>query len=198
MSQRQIEPKLVAWIDKKLEGNQVARQALAEKNARLLLIEVSRCFLGVREKTGNNDGEIVELIQETIGGHGREPYCMAGVQTCVAYVEGKLGIKSPIFPTEHVMTCLRETPSEAHVKRFPGPGAIPCWEHGKSDQGHTGIYLGGDEETFHAIEFNTTAGEGANGKVVREGGGVYLTTRSMHGNGDMHIRGWLIPFPLKA
>jgi hypothetical protein len=194
MSSRVIEPKMVAFIDDRLKNNGLAQHAILEKDARLLMTEAAKACVGIREKTGNNDGPMVELIQETIGGHSHEAWCLAFVQTCIAYAELKTGQKSPLVATEHCMTCFRDTPKDQRVKFNPLPGAVVIWKHGSSDNGHTGIVLGCDEDTFTAVEGNTTSGTNPNGQVVREGGGVYFTRRNRDGNGDMRVQGFLKPF----
>lgn len=192
---RHIKPEMIAFIDKKLEGNGLAQHAIETKDARTLFVEAAKSCVGIREATGNNDGPMVELIQKTVDGHaGHEAWCMAFVQTCLAYVETKTGVKSPIVASEHCMSVFRATRPELRVRLNPLPGAIVIWKHGSTDNGHTGVVLGADESTFTAVEGNTTSGQDPNGKVVRDGGGVYFTKRSRGGNGDMKIVGFLIPF----
>jgi hypothetical protein len=191
---RQIEPKMVAFLDEKLKSNGLAQHAIEAKDARLLATEAAKVCVGIREKTGNNDGPMVELIQETIGGHDHEAWCQSFVQTCIAYAELKTGIKSPLVAGEHCLSVWEDTPHAQRVKMNPLPGALCIWRHGNSSNGHTGIVLGADEETMHLVEGNTTAGQTPEGKVVREGGGVYYTVRSRKGSGDMHVVGFLRPF----
>lgn len=192
---RKIEPKMIAFLDKKLEHNGLAQLAIDMRDPRTLMLQAAQACVGIREKSGRNDGPMVELIQETIGGHNREAWCMALMQTCIAYAEVKTGIKSPILSSEHCVTTWEDTPKEQRVKISPLPGAIIIWQHGKSSNGHTGIVIGADDKNLQAVEGNTTSGsDDPNGKVEREGGGVYFTRRSRKGNGDMHILGYLKPF----
>lgn len=190
---RQIETKMVAWIDEKLKGNGLAQKALKDKNPRALMIEAAKSCVGIRETGGNNSGPMVELIQETIGGHGREAWCLAFVQTCIGYAEKKTNIASPIFPTEGCLNCWEETDKVQRVKLMPLPGAICIWRHGSSWQGHTGIILGCDESKMQLVEGNTESGIAA-GRVIRDGAGIYFTERSRSGDGDMKVVGWLKPF----
>lgn len=198
---RQIEPKMVQFLDDRLKDNGLAQHAIETKDARTLMVEAAKVCVGIREKTNNNDGPMVELIQETIGRANHEAWCMGFVQTMIAYAEFKTGVKSPVFDGddggEHCQTVWRKTPKDMRVKISPLPGAIVIWRHGSSENGHTGILLGSDERIFSAVEGNTTKGE-VNGRIVREGGGVYFTTRSRYGDGDMNIVGYLIPFRKEA
>jgi hypothetical protein len=195
MIKRNIEQRMIAFIDAKLAGNGLAQHAIEVKDARLLLVQAAQACVGIREVGGNNKGPLVELIQETIGGHGQEAWCMAFVQTIIAYVEVKLGITSRLPAGEHCLTVLKESPEELRVKYFPLAGAIPIWQHGSSINGHTGFFL----ESLHdglmsAVEGNTESGLTADGKVERDGGGVYMTKRSMKANGNMKIVAFLKPF----
>ena len=191
---RQIKQKLVDYLDGKLQGNGIAQQAISVKDARTVFVEACRACVGIREATGHNDGPLVEALQDTIGGHSGEPWCMSTMQSCLAYAELKTGIKSPIYPSEYCINVWAQTPVEQRVKSIPLPGAIVIWKHGNTSSGHTGCVIGADEKTFQAVEGNTTSGTDPNGKVIREGGGCYFTKRSMAGNGDMHVVGFLKAF----
>lgn len=191
---RKIEPEMIKFLDDRLKDNGLAALAVKTRDARLLMTEAVKVCVGIREKTGNNDGPMVELIQETIGSHSREAWCMALVQTMIAYAELKTGLISPIYASEHCMTTWRETPAYQRVKIMPLPGAIVIWKHGNTDNGHTGIVLGCDDKKFQAVEGNTTYGTNLKGEVIRDGGGVYYTVRSKGGNSDMRVVGFLKPF----
>lgn len=191
---RHIEPKMVQYIDQKLAGNGLAQHAIEVKDARLLFTEAAKSCVGIREATNSNDGPMIELIEKTVGDFDYSAWCMSFVQTCLAYAEVKCDVKSWLLASEHCLTVWREAPTAARVKNRPAPGAIPIWQHGKTENGHTGVMLNLDGLLFSAVEGNTTSGQTADGKVVREGGGVYYTQRSLQGNGDMHVVGFLIPF----
>lgn len=192
---RSIESELFDFIDGKLKNDGIAQHAIQTKDARLLMTQAARTLVGIREKTGNNDGHLVELLQETIGDAEHESYCMSTVQSCIAYAETKLGVHSPVFGSEHCLTVWQGTPVEQRVKISPLPGAICIWRHGHTSSGHTGIVLAADEEIMHLVEGNTNAGSNdPNGKVERNGGGCYFTKRSRHGTGDMSVVGFIKPF----
>lgn len=190
---RNIEPKLVAYIDSKLAENGLAQDAIKNKDARLLLICAAHACVGIRE-TQNNQGALVELIQETVGGHDREPWCLAFVQSLIAYSEVKLGIKSRFPTTEHCLTAWNKSDDDLKVKFYPLPGAVIIWKHGNTSNGHTGIFLESEGEQMLCIEGNTESGVNTSGAIERDGGGVYLTKRSMKRNGDMRVVGFLKPF----
>lgn len=191
---RHIEPKLVEFLDEKLAQNGLAQQALANKDARTLFRLAAEACVGIREQGGNNKGPLVELMQKTVDGKAQaEAWCMAFVQSMLAYAELKTGVKSPIPASEHCQTVFLRSEVASRVKISPLPGAIVVWQHGASSNGHTGIVLGCDDKVFHAVEGNTEAGM-LNGHVERDGGGVYYTVRDRMRSGDMKVMGFLKPF----
>lgn len=191
---RQIEKKMVDFLDKKLASNGLAQEAIEEKDARTVFRLAMEACVGIREAGGNNKGPMVQLIQETIGGAVQEAWCMSLVQTCLAYAEEKTGVKSPVAAGEHCLTVWAQTPKSLRVKSFPLPGAIIIWQHGKTTNGHTGVLIGTDGKTMKTCEGNTEGGLDSKGSVVREGGGVYANTRGFTGNGSMKVVGFLKPF----
>jgi CHAP domain len=193
MQIREIEPKMLQFIDAKLASNGLAQFVIKEKDARSLFVLAAEACVGIREKGGNNEGPMVELIQETIGRAEGEPWCASFIQTCLAYAELKCGVVSPIYPTEHVMTMWRETPAIQRVKISPKRGAIVCWKKGASDSGHTGVVIEPYLSHLFVVEGNTEAGL-ESGEVVRDGGGVYRTKRGKNGTSAMKIVGFLKPF----
>lgn len=192
---RIIQKRMFQFLDERLKINGLAQFAIRTRDLRLLFTEAAKVCVGIRERTGNNDGPMVELIQKTVDNNASgEAWCMAFIQTCLAYAEMKTAKVSPIVASEHCMTVWAQSPKEQRVIWNPLPGAIVIWRHGDSTSGHTGVVLGADEKMFHAVEGNTTSGNDPKGKIVREGGGVYYTTRSRDGDGDMNVVGYLKPF----
>jgi hypothetical protein len=200
MEQRVIEQEMIDFIDIKLATNGLAQEIMRKRDklkARTLLVLVAQCMVGIREVGGNNTGPLVRLIQETVGRSNREAWCMAFVQTCIAYVEVKLDIKSPLIATEHCTTLWNATPATLRVKRVPAPGAIPIYNYPPSSNGHTGIFYRRNRLSDWNIEGNTESGL-VGGVIERDGGGVYDTRRAANmpkSGAKMVLRGYLIPFP---
>lgn len=190
---RQIETRLIEYFDQKLASNGLAQDALSRGDARLLFRCAAESLVGVREASGKNDGPLVELMQETIGSAGREPWCMSLVQSCLAYAETKTNKKSSVFASELCTAVWKNTPKEYRVKYRPLPGAIAIWQHGAGPSGHTGVLIEDQSDVFLAVEGNTTAGV-SGGKIVREGGGCYLTTRPFNDVGPMELLGFIKPW----
>lgn len=185
---------MIEYLDKKLATNGLAQHAMEMKDPHTLFIQACCACVGIREKTGRNDGPMVELLQKTIGGAENESWCMSFIQTCLAYAEHKTSMNSRIYPSEHCLTVW--TKSGPCQRAYPSPGDIVVWRHGNTSNGHTGCvidFVG--EHIFKAVEGNTNAGSGEpGGPVEREGGGVYYTARVLEGNGDMKVLGFLKPF----
>lgn len=188
---RTIESKMIAFLDAKLLSNGLAQDAIQNKRPRTLFACAMEACVGIREVGGNNEGPLVELIQETLGGADKEPWCMSLVQTCLAYAEVKTGILSPIFSSEHCLTVWKNTPIEQRVKKSPLRGAIVIWQHGRSSSGHTGIVL---EYNYRPGRMSCIEGNTESGILNRDGGGVYRTERSTKANGSMKVVGFLKPF----
>jgi hypothetical protein len=189
---RKLEKELVEYIDSKLKDNAIAQNAIEDKDCRTLLVEVAKCLVGIREKTGRNDGKLVELIQKTSGGRKGHAWCMFFVQTCIGYVELKTGLKSRIKSSGSCASVRLASTPDMKVKSIPLPGAIILWIHANGN-GHTGIAVAADEENFFACEGNTTGGLDEQGNIEREGGGAYYTKRSMNPTGEMNLWGFLKP-----
>lgn len=192
---RQLPKKLVEHIDAKLKDNGLAQHALAKKDARTLMRLAAESLVGVREHGGNNRGVMVELIQDVIGEHGEYwPWCMSFVQVCIAYAELKTGILSPIHVHEHVITVWQKTDKKHRCNVEPLPGAIVIWKHPDGVRGHAGILTSIGPVNITCIEGNTEAGVNPQGKIERDGGGIYATERNKNGTGDLRIQGYLRPF----
>ncbi len=183
---------MAAWLDHKLAAP--AHRALINADARECFRLAMLACVGIREAGGNNRGPLVELIQQTLGAAESEPWCMALVQTCLAWAELRTGKPSPIAASEHCLTVWRETPEPQRVRALPAPGAIIIWRHGSGPSGHTGCTISDVSfGEFDAVEGNTESGLTAAG-VQRDGGGCYQTRRRMTGAGNMGIVGYLKPF----
>jgi hypothetical protein len=191
---RQIEPKLVKYIDAKLAGNGLAQDAFERKDARQVFVLAAQACVGIKEKSGRNDGEMVELIQETVGGASGEPWCMALIMSCLAYAEVKCGVKSPLMATEHCQTLWQKTPKSQRVKLAPLAGAIAIWGDVGKSSGHTEIVLSADAKSFQAIGGNTSGTTKPGQAVNRDGNGVFYTVRSMKSTAKRKLLGFLKPF----
>lgn len=199
MTVLKLEKKLELFIDEKLSGNTFAQQMIKEKVPRLVLVEAAKALIGIKEKTGKNDGEFIELIQETYGTHSREPYCIGGIMTCLAYTSLKTGIPHKVFETESSKQLFENTAKVQRVKKVPAPGALMIWGDVNTKgqwkgTGHGEIVISATENTIHCVGFNTSGTVSPNDKVNREGNGVYYTVRNYKDTKSRKLRGFLKPY----
>lgn len=196
---RELNPQLLKYIDDKLAKNGLAQRAIEQKDARALVWICATALVGIQEATGRNDGKMVNLIQDTVGGMDEWPWCMSMVQTCIAYAEAKTGIKSPIAVGEGCIDVWNRTPKAQRVKILPLAGAIAIWgdllSSGKlKGTGHTEVVLSSDGKVFQAVGGNTSGSLNPKEAVNREGNGVYYTVRSHSSTAKRKLLGFLKPF----
>jgi hypothetical protein len=196
---RRIHADPIKLFDNLLKGNALAAYCVSEKQPRQLFVETVKSALGIRE-VAKNKGVEVELFQKTVGLSRGDAWCMAFIQSCLAYAEVKTAIRSSIFPSGGCMNVWQKSSIELRVKSIPLAGAISIWQHlDDPNHGHTGMVLDCDGVSFHAIEGNTADGfEDLNGEVGQTGDGVGFTHRRYDlfnpQKGDMQLRGALKPF----
>lgn len=122
--------------------------------------------VGVREKTGRNDGARVEAYLHAVGLHRGDPYCAA----FVSWAYGKSGYTAPVtgwspdlFPPNRVVT-------------VPAPGDVfGVYITAKGRIAHCGIVERKHSDFIYTIEANTNNSGGA------EGDGVYRRMRHKRG-----------------
>lgn len=204
MAGREIRLELIDYIDERLKNNPLAKLAIDQKDPRTLMVEAAKICVGIKEKTGKNDGPLVNLFQDTVGGISNEYWCMSFVQSMIAYAEVKTGIDSPLIASELCSAVWHKSPKASRVKIAPLAGAVIIFADVKKGKvlstGHTEILLSTDGKTIQAIGGNTSGtlkqlpSEGVRA-VDRNGNGVWYTVRSTKGTASRKILGYLIPFP---
>ena len=197
--QRKILQIAITLLDSKIATNSLALQCIKEKRARQLFVEIVKACVGIKE-VAKNKGMEVELFQKTVGISKGDQWCMAFLQTCLAYTEVKTGAYSQIFAAGGCINVWNKTPTTLRVKDIPLAGAIAIWKHlSDPNHGHTGMILDCDGISFHAIEGNTSEGnDNLNGLVGQTGQGVRFTHRRYDlfnpQSGDMLLLGSIKPF----
>lgn len=151
--------------------------------------------LKVREKTNNNDGYMVEMIQKVGGGQKGWAWCMYMMMACIGIAETLTGIRSKIITSGSCADVRRAAAKTPEIiiefaQSFYGVVWIKKYADGT---GHTGAFERWIKKFTSAIllEGNTTAGK-VGDKVVREGGGSYQTERELDKTWVM----CLMPFPV--
>jgi hypothetical protein len=196
---RKAVKELVSLIDKKLQHNGLAQQAIKEKDARTLVWLAATAMVGIKEFSGKNDGYEVGLIQSVVGGPERWPWCASFVMACIMYAEVKTGKKSPVVATEHAQSIWWMTPKIQRVKAIPLAGAIIVWGYKDSKgkltvKGHTEIVIGADIKVIRCIGGNTSGTTSPNQAVNREGNGAFYTVRDYKSTAKKQYLGCVKPF----
>lgn len=180
---RHLPPQLKTFLDQKLLG------LLLPDDPAALLVQVARCCVGVTEQGGDNHGPLVEAFQSAVGSPMGQSWCMDFVQACIAYVEARLGVQSPVAPGEHCLTVWERSKAICGVSS-PIPGDVIVWEHGDTQNGHTGIIVSFDSLRYLTIEGNTSDAA----EINREGDGVYQKFRAKGGSKTFKEVGFLRVF----
>lgn len=158
----------------------------------LELVKEAKKWVGVKEKGGNNRGPEVEMFQKAVDGKAsKEAWCMAFVQYCIKQIEHGFNAKSKVYKSEHCLTTYGNSPDSIKLEN-PEVGCVIIWRHGESSNGHTGIVTEIiDKDWVRVCEGNTGNPDDV---VEREGDGVFLKKRSVHGAGEMKVWGYLKAF----
>jgi hypothetical protein len=171
---------VVGGIDYSVDGEPEVIQEIKEEAKSLTidqkkkqLISIYSSYIGVREKTGKNDGSEVErfLAHEGLGkGYA---WCAAFVSFCL----DSAGFKNSInawSPTAHNRNALIY--NKGKFVGTPEPGHVFTIYYPKKKRiGHTGFYDGwASENIMQTVEGNT------NDRKSREGDGVYVILRPIN------------------
>ena len=173
--------------------------AVEGRNATRVFLMALEVLEGTREVPRNsNRGEMVELIQETIGRAEGEPWCMALMRTGGAYGEKKTGAVSRRQSSEGCMSVWEKSPAVMKITNIAAarPGDIAIWNYPPGWQGHTGGLreMLPTRQSMWLTEGNTTSGLNPDGLIEREGGGVYRTKRTTSSTSKMKLMGFVRPF----
>lgn len=135
-----------------------------EKNTRDLLVDLARQQIGVREKTGKNDGVEVEAYLRIAGLKKPEPYCAAFISWLYAkqgFLKPRSGWSPDLFPASRL------------VKTALPADVLGIYFSSKKRIAHVGLVEKIEGDWCVSIEANTNV-EGSN-----EGDGVYRKRRHL-------------------
>lgn len=154
-------------------------ESLEDKKKKL--VRIYRSFIGVREKTGKNDGPEIKMFLAHEGLAEGFAWCAAFASFCLdsAGFENTINAWSP---TAHNRDALIY--NKGKFVGTPEPGHVFTIYYPKKKRiGHTGFYDGwADERIIQTVEGNT------NDRKSREGDGVYVILRPI---GTIHsISSW--------
>jgi len=148
------------------------------------VIACARACVGINEVGGNNRGRMVELFQAVVRTPVGSPWCVDFIQAIVAYVELKLGIKSPVPSTDACLVLLKY----GQIKKTGDIGDIIVWEMPNGGR-HCGLIVGQNATRWTTIEGNTSSA-GFN----RDGDGVFIKNRIRGGHDTFKEAGFLRTF----
>lgn len=185
---RQLDPELLQSMEASVKGSADFELAVANKLWRPAITHAAAPWEGVKELSNKNDGPFVDLTGLTVDRkHRGEAYCMAWVQTVLAFVEYKLQIESQLKATEGCLDLWNSTPPAMKTSRYPLPGYIAIWQHGDSPAGHAGLVMKVSEYYFKCLEANSFGPDGLTQ-------GIFMQERLFHDGGNMRLLGFVSPF----
>lgn len=175
---RNIPDDLFDVFENRLAQSNQAANCIFNKDARGLLVEAARAMIHLQETNGDNRSAEIDLMHRVTGVGMGEPWCMSFVQSCLAYVERRIGIVSPLTLDAACVTVWKSSPAEMRVKSIPLAGAIVIWQNiDKPSRGHTGFVMDCDGTSLKTIEGNTSPSNDPNSAVESDGDGVFLCHR---------------------
>ena len=149
-------------------GNCVFSQSLLRNR----VIKIAESYVGVRELTGNNDGEEVEMFLHSTGLSKGYAWCAA----FASHVFIEAGVKAPLsaWSPDWFKTNVVYFRSNITIDKFKSkPGQVfGLYFESKGRIAHIGIIIKEDKLHYITIEGNT---DGSGG---REGDGVYKKIRT--------------------
>lgn len=148
-------------------------------------LAVAQSQVGVRERTGRNDGVAINKYNAAVGNPKGSPYCMAGQYWAFAQICTSICI----MRTGHVRTFWNWAKRKGQrVHYTPRRGDFLCWGYATSASGHVErIREIGRAGWVKTVAFNTSSGAAGS---QRDGGGVYNRSRNLtHPLGRMLVLG---------
>ena len=146
----------------------------SQSNIRDSLRETYTSMIGIRELTGNNDGEEVQNILSYSGLSGNYPWCAAFIHYTLIINGIDLNLKYPAYvPSYFTEYAIIYNRGKIEKKRefIIGEDLIGIYIGEKKRLGHIGWYNGESEKYYYSVEGNT------NDIGSDEGDGVYRKKR---------------------
>jgi hypothetical protein len=173
----------------------LTRAQIVNANPNLLVSMAMTCFMGTLEKTGNNDGAVIDAFNWTTGTVPRSSYCQNAYQAAVRWVENVRGLVSPLYCSGNSQDVYYKSPSICRVDlKDIKQGDALIAQHGTTSSGHTAPVLQPHVELGFAFttEANTSGGPGIN----TNGNGDFFRMRSLDTTGkELHWIGAVRAFP---
>lgn len=146
---------------------------LTQKQIDSLAIEVvktAKTQIGVRELTGNNDGNSVEAYLRSVGLKKGNPYCVAGLFWCFIQNGIKLNIPNPAYSPNWFSGTMKIVNRKSWMKTdfISKPADVMgFFMSGKGRIGHGELIEYENKKNYFTIGFNTSGTDTDNGDGVR-------------------------------
>ena len=137
-----------------------------EQSEKVLMSQV-----GLKEKTGRNDGTHVELYLKSVGLKGRYAYCAAGQYYCFSQAS-----YNPLPKTGSVATLWNFAKKQKQTPLIPQRHDLIMWLSNKGTGHVERIIEVLSMGWLKTVGFNTTNSTGNQ----RDGGGVYIRLRNLY------------------
>ncbi len=150
------------------------------------VLRVADAEVGVREKTGRNDGEVDKYLRAVDLGGSRAPYCAAFVYWVG---EEALADANPYPKTAWSPSMVVRGPKVTSDFRPKGGETFGIYFRSKKRVAHTGLIEERQGASLITVEGNTSASASVGSAADREGHGVYRKRR--HLRTVYNYRDWL-------
>lgn len=149
-------------------------------------LDSAKKFVGIKEKTGHNDGKEVENILRHVGQRKGAPWCAGAVVTAIDTARGNEPL--PILRTPLANGIYNDAKKRGRLSGYNIvlAGDIGTWRHPGTSQGHTCRVESVKWPFMITLEGNTGSG---NGGSQRDGDGFYRRMRKIGKLGTMEFRG---------
>ena len=185
---RLLEPDLIQAMRASLVDSEDYQFAKKQGLWRPAMTHAAKPWVDVKEQANDNRGVFIDMIGLTVDRkHKGEAYCMAWVQTILAFVELELNLVSLLKPTEGCLDLWNSTPAYLKTTKYPLPGYIAIFQHGNGPAGHGEIVLKVTDVYFKTIGANTVGPDGFTQ-------GIFTHERLYSGEGNMKLLGYISPF----
>lgn len=142
------------------------------KTANLRYVDTAFSYVGIREKTGKNDGVEVERFLKSVGRKAGDSWCAAFVSYCLNVTNHPFPVRSGLsraFVTKQSIYATKVLQGQNEV----ACGDLAIWQNGNTISGHIAIVVIADKTKFITIEGNTSSGKGKQ----YDGDGVFIKER---------------------
>lgn len=151
-------------------------------------VQIAKSQVGLRERTGHNDGEHIENYLSAVGLNpkGRYPYCAAGIYWSFKEASRMVNKEIPIKQTPLANGIFNDAMRRGKkTLRMPRQGDLLVWRLKKSIHGHIEmIFEPIGEGLYKTIAFNTSGAKGQ---------GNYYKVRSLFNPlGRLLVRGVVV------